>query len=453
LNSLGAARTVPIPPEACITLSKPLVLEDRTVMVDTNYLTALNAKDIMAMLFDKDYEKSISNPFKQQMCKIFRDAFGGSISLCLSNLILGEFIGAGPRKVELAELYRRYISVVEPKDNLETCFFNLAAAIDAALVETTGEAGDIKDTYSYMLASLAHIRYFVTEDSDIRRLYSYLAAVRIDGYKAIEGHIRTVRKAFGTLCKSKFSEDVFPIGNILERLYWGPIPTPISVVELKNALADVLTKTETILVMQESLSRIDSILATLRDSETERPKEFDETPCSAARNRVESVAKCIGLPPENGNIEMFRVGLVEKESSWAEDQDDKKLSDALAVQLEILEHFLLADEDEGYDTLEERYNAEEFTKVYLVKCDDCEKESDVEAYYQGVTLVEPREMGPQSTHEWEGDVDCPNCKNELHVEYTRWEYPMNWFNDDELETDGCSLVPEKRRDRSQTTLD
>jgi hypothetical protein len=419
-------------------------------MVDTNYLTQLNAKDLMSMLFDRNYENSISSPWKQQMSRMFRDAVGGRIALCFSNLILREFIGKAPRRTDLVKLYRRYIAVVAPKENLESCFFDLAAATDAIIVEA-GEAGDVKDTYSYILAALAHVRYFITEDQDIRRLYAYLIAVRSKGYQAIDKDIRKIRDAFGAL--SKTSEDDFPIGRILERLYWGPIPTPVSVVDLKNALADVLTKTETMLVMFMSLARIDSMLRDMQESKTETPKEFDGKTCDAAKTRIESVARCIGISTENVEADMFRVALVEKESAWTEDPNDKKLADTLGLQLEILQEFLYAEEEEDYNSLEERYNAEELTKIFFVKCEECEKESEVDTEYQGVVETEQRAMGTEYTHVWSGDANCPQCKNDLHVEYTRWEYPMGWMNFDDLEADGCEIIQEPAPDKAQTTLD
>ena len=426
------------------------MLEDRAVMVDTNYLTLLNAGDLMSMLFDRNYENSISSPWKRQMSKMFRDALGGRIDLCFSNLILREFIGKAPRRTDLVRLYRRYISVVAPKENLESCFFDLAAATDAIVVET-GEEGDVKDTYSYILAALAHVRYFVTEDKDIRRLYAYLITVRSKGYQAIDRDVKKIRDAFGTL--SKTSEDDFPIGKILERFFWGPIPTPVSVVDLKNALADVLTKTETMLVMLTSLARIDLLLEGMQEGKIEIPKEFDGRTCDAAKTRIESVAKSIGSSTKNLKAGMFRVALVEKESAWTEDPNDKKLAEALGTQLEILQEYLSAEEEEEYNSLEDRYKAEELTKVFFVRCEECETESRVETEYQGVVETEQRAMGTEYTHVWSGDTNCPHCDNDLHVEYTRWEYPMGWIDTYDLETDGCKIIQEPVPDEAQTTLD
>jgi hypothetical protein len=384
------------------------------------------------------------------MSKMFRDALKGRIELCFSNLILREFIGRAPSRREQLELYKRYISVVAPRENLETCFWDLAAAINAIVIEA-GETGDIKDTYSFVLATLAHIRYIVTEDRDIRRLYAYLTAARSKGYEAIDTDIKKTKEFFGTL--SKVLENEFPIGNILERLYWGPIPTPVSVLDLKNALADVLTKTETILVMFSSLARIDLMIRHLQESKIRTPTEYDGKACEAARARIEHVAKCIGISTKNLKAEMFRVALVEKESAWIEDSNDRKLADTLGAQLEILQEILYPEEEEGYRSLEEQYFAEEPAKIYLVKCEECGKESEVETVYQGVVEVEQRSMGAELTHVWHGDTNCPSCKNYLQVEYTRWEYPEHWENFDELEPLGCSIVPEKSRDTLQSTLD
>jgi hypothetical protein len=419
-------------------------------MVDTNYLYQVNQKDIMSMFFDKNYETSISSPWKRQMAKMFRNALERKIDLCFSNLILREFIGRAPRTRELLELYQRYFSIIAPKGDLESSFSDLAAATNAIVVEA-GEAGDVKDTYSYILAALAHVRYFITEDHDIRRLYAYLIAVRSKGYQAIDSDIKKIRKFFETL--SKTSEGDFPIGKILDLLYWGPLPIPVSVLDLNNALSDVLTKTEAILVMFRSLAEIDLMLRRMQESKTETPEEFDGKTCDAAKARIESVAKCIGISTKNLKADMFRVALVEKGSAWSEDPNDKKLADGVGAQLETLQDFLYAEEEEGYDSLEEQYQAEELTKMYSVKCEECGKESEVETEYQGVVEVGQRSMGSEYTHLWTGDANCPFCKNDFHVEYTRWEYPQNWLNYEELEAEGGSIVQQESRDTRQSTLD
>lgn len=438
------------PAEASITISRAFVHEDRTVMVDTNYLHQLNENDLMSMLFDRNYENSISSPWKRQMSKMFRDALGGRIDLCFSNLILREFIGLAPRRTRLVELYRRYFSVVAPKENFESCFFDLAGAINA-LVAETGRQGDVKDAYSYIIAALAHVRYFITEDQDLRSLYSYLIGVRHKGYQEIAKDIKKIRDAFAAL--SKTSGDDFPLAKILERLYWGPLPIPVSVLDLKHALADVLTKTETMLVMVTSLAGIDSMLTTMQESKIETPKEFDGKTCEAARTRIESVAKSIEIEPEHLMVDTFRIALVEKESAWTESADDNRLADALGLQLEILQELLYAEEEEDYESLEERYNAEELTKTFFVKCEECETKSEVVTEYQGVVETDQRAMGTEYTHVWSGDWNCPHCKNDLHVEYTRWEYPMGWLNFDDLEANGCEIVQEPAPDKAQTTLD
>jgi predicted nucleic acid-binding protein len=438
------------PAEESITISRPFVLEDRTVMVDTNYLTQLNAKDLMSMLFDKNYENSLSSQWKKQMSKLFRDALGGRIDLCFSNLILREFIGLAPRRADLVDLYKRYISVVEPRKNLESDFFDLAAAINAIAVET-GEESDVKDTYSYILAALAHVRYFVTGDKDIRRLYAYLIAAQSKVYSPGFFDIERIGDAFGTL--SKTSHNDFPLTEIIDRLYQGPLPTPISILDLKNALADVLTKTETMLAMFTSLSRLNLIIGWMIERHKETPRLVDARIYDAATARIESVAKDIGISTDHRDAEIFRVALIEKESVWTQDSGDATLAAQVATELEILQEIFYAQEERDYRSLEEEYRAKEPTKSYFVKCEKCEEESKVETEYQGVVEVEQRSMGSESTHVWSGNANCPNCDNDLHVEYTQWEYPMNWISYDELEAEGGSIVQEKPLDKYQTTLD
>ena len=353
------------------------------------------------------------------------------------------------KRSDLLGVYKRYISVIAPRGNLESSFFDLAAALNAIVIET-GAEGDVKDTYSYILAALARIRYFVTEDADVRRLHDYLISVRSKGYPAPNQDIRKIQRVFKIL--SDVPESEFPAKKILGCLYFDQLPTPIVVSELKNKLPDVFTKTETILRIFTSLAEIDFMLGIMQKGKIETPKEFDGKACDAAKARIESVTKCIGVSTVNLKADMFRVALVEKESAWTEDPNDGKLADIIGNQVEILQALLYAEEEGDYDSLEEKYNAEELTKMYSVKCEECGKESMVETEYQGVVEVAQRSMGAESTHLWSGDADCPYCKNGLHVEYTRWEYPQNWPNYEELEAEGGSIVQEKSRDRVNRLL-
>ena len=332
----------------------------------------------------------------------------------------------------------------------ESCFFDLAAAINARLAETGG-AGDVKDTYSYILAALTHVRYFITEDKDLRRLYAYLTQIQSKGYYEIQKEIRRVRDVFETMSNS--SESIFPIGKILERLFWGQIPTPVSILDAKNAIAEVLTKTETMLALGRSLARIDSALASMQSGNIEIPNWFNGKATDAARTRIESVATAVGVDAKNLTVDTFRAALVEKESAWTEDATDKELINTLGIYLEWFQEYLYVEEEEDYASLEDRYRAEELTKIFLVKCEECETKSEVETEYEGVVETEQRAMGTEYTHLWAGDADCPHCKNGLHVEYTRYEYPMGWMNFDDLEADGCEILEKPPPDKSQRTID
>jgi hypothetical protein len=222
----------------------------------------------------------------------------------------------------------------------------------------------------------------------------------------------------------------------------------VSILDLKNQLPDVFTKTETILLMFMSLAEIDL----MRGGKREIPKELDEEACAAAKARIESVAKDIGISTAGLEADMFRVKLVEKEAAWTEDPNDRKLADRVNAQLELLHAILYPEEENDYKDLEEMYRAEELTKPFVVKCEKCGKESVVETEYQGVLEVEQRSMGTESTHVWWMSSNCPFCKRDLQVEYTRWEYPQYWVNDDELEASGCQIVEETSQDKNQSTL-
>jgi hypothetical protein len=435
-------------PTKLVKTSRPLVMTDRSVMVDTNYLVLVNGEDLVGMFFDREYENKVGSTTKKQMARLFRDVTDRKLDLCFSNFIMREFIGLVPGRQGLLEIYRRYIAVNEPKDSLEPRFLDLAAAINALLARS-GRAGDIKDTYSYILATLGNIRYFVTDDKDVQPLYDLICRIRRKDHHEIASEIRAICYTFGLLSNAQEAE--FPIKDILGFLLLGPRdPTiPVSIGELRDHLPDVLTRAETILWMHESLEEIEW----MRKSVASMPSDWNEKLLEQARSRISNIAHQIGLEDGAGiDADALRIRLIEKEASWNELPKDRDLASALSQQLESLRQLLYeSDIEDGFDSFEEKFRAEQPIKEFRVLCENCDKDLVLEAEYQGVVDVEQRDMGPELLHEWLADDKCASCGKRVELRYQYWEYPLFMFNYEDTTCHGCRIVP-KTATESGTTL-
>lgn len=62
-----------------------------------------------------------------------------------------------------------------------------------------------------------------------------------------------------------------------------------------------------------------------------------------------------------------------------------------------------------------------------LKC-GCGKKFSNYIYYNGIVASEEREMGDEIVHVWNDSFSCPECKKELDVELTVWEYPEGMLN-------------------------
>jgi hypothetical protein len=60
-------------------------------------------------------------------------------------------------------------------------------------------------------------------------------------------------------------------------------------------------------------------------------------------------------------------------------------------------------------------------------------------------------MGPENSHEWSGEEECPNCGSEVSLIYELYEYPIGTENDEDTECDGCTIVPEKPPEKPPST--
>lgn len=289
---------------------------DRTVIVDTNYLIQVNQKDILGMFFDPKYENTVASPLKRQMAKLFRNVMNRKIDLGFSNFIMREFIGRVPKRSDLLEIFKRYITIISPRDNLETCFLDLAASINSRTIDV-GQECDVKDTYSYILALLAGVRYFVSEDSDLERLYEYLTRVRGMDSQAKAREIRRIRDVYRLLCD--IPESTFPVEDVLRFLFLGsdPLTVPISISRIQAQLPDVLDKAHMMLSILRTLRKADL----MRKSVGDKTEGLDVALLEKARSRVREVAKDIGVD-HTASTELIAARLVEEEAKWKEHPSD-----------------------------------------------------------------------------------------------------------------------------------
>ena len=429
-------------------VNPPLVMIRRTVMVDTNYLIQVNHKDFTSMICDPNYENTVESPLKKQMARLFRSALNRKLAISLSNFIMREFIGRVPRRKDLLEVYRRYISVISPKNNYEPYFFDLAAAINSCIIES-GEEGDITDTYSYILATLAGVPHFVTEDKDIKRLNTYFRYVREKDQEWTRREISKIKGVFKLLCDQ--TETSFPIDDILGFLFLNlePLPVPVSIAKLDEYLPSVLDRTETILWMFQSLQEI----AWMRKSVEELPEKWDREIVQRATSRINAIAQSVGLQDLSIlDTCSLNVKLVEDAARWTEKPTDQKLASDLNIQLDLLRSAIYEEEEIEYSSREEQFNEEEFHKEFFVECEKCGQQFGITATYLGVVTIEPREMGAEFCHEWSAETSCPSCGQDVELVYDYWEYPEFFPNYENTECSGCKLIRERMVEPPTCTL-
>jgi hypothetical protein len=434
-----------------ITVNREPTMLKRKIMVDTNYLTLVNKKDLISMLLDPNYESSVSSPQKKQMARLFRDFMERKLDLCFSNIIIREFIGRAPKRKDLLEVYKRYIVVLTPKDNFASHFWDLAAAVNSRIIET-GEEGDIKDTYSYILGTLAKINYFVTEDADVERVYRYFSRFREKSYEERKRETRKIKGVFKILCSASNAE--FPIDEILGFFFFNehePLLIPVSIARLQDRLPEVLDRSEVILWLFRSLQEIDRA----REFVSEMPSEWDEEIVERARKRIYDIANSIGVHCIEGIDECsFQVKLVEEGIKWTEQASDRELASKISSQLSFLHGVIYSEEmEDEYMNWEEKFSAEEPTKRFRVTCKGCDAPFEIEAEYVGVVCSEPREMGAERCHQWLGESSCPSCGKEASVVHELWEYPEFCHNYEDTECDGCELIREETTELPTTTLE
>jgi predicted nucleic acid-binding protein len=438
-----------------ITLSRNLTVPKRTVMVDTNYLIQVSKEEFESILLDPKYEVSTKSPFKKQMASLFRSLMEGKIDVCFSNFIMREFIGLVPKKRELLEIYKRKITVITPKNNFEPCLMDLSSALNSCMNQSGCGCGDVKDTFSYILAVLAKVSFFVTEDKDLTMVYRYVNLIREKNPEEKNREIQKIKDTYNTLNSTALTD--FPAERILRYLFSDIrfLTVPVSLRLLKSSLPQVLDKFDTVIWIMRSVQEIEW----LKNLVNELPKDWDNAVLEKAKKRIYDIAQSVGFQGNNSKINeaSLKSRIIEQEDKWSLNLTDEDLGYSLDSEFSILQEAFYQEEvkdQREYEDLEEYFTEEKIDKTFRVKCQKCEYEFDLEVTYIGVTSTFQREMGAEKYHEWVGEENCPNCGSEISVEHEVYEYPEFVENDEDTDCTGCDILPEKAPEQPpSTTLD
>jgi hypothetical protein len=438
-----------------ITLTRELTQPKRTVMIDTMYLIQLGKEDFEEILRYPYYCPSQKSSLKGCMAAILKDILEGKIDACLSNNIMREFVGRMPKKFNLLEIYKRHIVTIAPKQKFESEFFNLAAAINSCMNQFDDSGcGDVKDSYSYLLAIFASASFFVTEDKHLDMIYQYLNKVREMDNPSKTVEALKIESAYLNI--ADIYENEFPFKRIIGHILFTQsiLPVPVSLQDLKSNLPEVLDRYEMVIWILRSIAEIEW----LKTSIGTLPDNWDEDILVDAKRRITEIAHSVGIKNTDQIDEFsFRCRIVENEKDWHIKPTDEDLGYSLESQFSILHQALYEqqiEDEKEYDDLEAYYTDKECERNFNVKCQSCGSPFELEATYTGVVDTYEREMGVEKTHEWIGDDNCPECDAEVSVHYDIFEYPYFVEETDDLEFEGCELLPKEPKSKPiSVTLD
>ncbi len=401
----------------------------KSAMVDTNYLIQTNEKDIISMFFDKEYEEKISSPLKKQMARLFRSFVEGKITLFFSNSIRREFIYIAPEKKSLVSKYSRYMFQIGSKRCFESYFLDLSSIINLQAKET-GYKVDLLDTYSYIVACLTGINYFISADSDVKGIFNYITDIKNKTHVEKIKEIKKLMKSNEALfC---ISERAFPIKKIIEFLFLSSfsLTIPINIKDMIGNLPKASEKASSVIRLCNMINEIEENFDLIDNDERsliQKAQELIHKICEEIDSDVQKLGERISIPN-------LHVHLIEKDTMWHIPEELDKFSDDLLIILGKIEDQLYTDEEEqDYKDLEEYFNDSLFTLQPIVKC-KCGNEFEDWIYYGGVVAKETREMGAESLHVWNNEVECPACKEEETVEVQLWEYPWGTLNSTDFES-------------------
>jgi len=395
----------------------------KSAIIDTNYLIQINLQDLISMLFETNYEARISNPRKKQMARLFRSMIRKEIALFFSNSMMREFLYVSPDKIDLIRQYTKYLCRVGSKRQLEPFFLDLASLLNVR-AKMRGHRVDLLDTYSYVISNLAGIDFFVSEDGDVKGIFEYVNEIKNTDRLSKIREIGRLMKLNEILFN--IEEGDFPLKRIIERLflYHGRLTIPINIREITEDLPKASEKADSIVIFCETINEIEDYKEMIASGNAGLLLE--------ARELVNSIFQSVQCEPvEPGkriDVDNLYVDLIEKDGLWEKPEGLDEKHSALHQILQDIQERLYSQEEEGeYEDLEAFFNSALYEFEVEARC-PCGHEFRTGIHYGGVVARENREMGPESLHVWNNEIDCPKCGKFLEIELELWEYPIGFLN-------------------------
>jgi len=407
----------------------------KSAIIDTNYLIQINQKDLISLFFEQGYEKKISNPLKKQMATLFRSHVRKEIAIFFSNSIFREFIYISPDKVGLVHLYNKHLFRVGSNRQFEPFFLDLASLLNLAAKEKNRNARvDLLDTYSYIIANLAGIDYFITENGDLKGIFEYINDLRKSSHLDQVNEIKRIMNLNNDLFGIK--EEDFPIKKILEHLFSSKIKLtlPINIKDITDSLTKVSEKADSVIALCEMLNEIEEYEKKLN----QHHKEI----LIKAREIINTLCESIGLdkPQEQIDVAKLAINLIEKDALWKKPDELEKIHSCVFQVLEYVYEQMHEEYEEEYRDLGEYFS--DMLSSLKIKCKcQCGHEFEAWVEYDGVVAKEEREMGAELYHLWQNEVKCQRCGEFLTIKIFLYEYPEGCLNYVDVESEsGCEIL-------------
>ena len=404
---------------------------DFSVIIDSNYLLQFNKEDLFHLFFDSTYQKRIANPLKKQMAMLIVCRNQAKLTIFVSNQIFREFVKIAPDKMDLLPYYKKYFAAIGSKRDNESYFLDLSNLLTLR-ANSNGFKADSSDTYSFIIASLANIEYFISEDNDLKGIFQYFTHFRKGDQATLKKEVDIVVKMSEELFDVK--QEIFPIRKIVESLFkTGFLTCPVSLKDVTKDLPEINEKTN---VVTNFCNIINQILSCKNKSILEdRTKILDK-----ALNLVADISRQMGinLPKNQDLIDVpeFLMMLIEKECLWKLPEDIRKTETKL---LNLLDNIYKKEEESSGDTWEEIFSNSVPDLEIEAKC-DCGHEFSESIFYEGIVSSDERAMGDELLHVWNNSFKCPECNKEITVELSVWEYPEGLLNAADFSESDCEVL-------------
>ena len=403
-----------------------------SILIDNNYLIQINDSDVINLFFDSNYQKKIKNPLKKQMATLFTCQNRGKLNIFISNQISREFTRIAPKKINLLRHYKKYFGIIGAKREQESFFIDCSTLLTRR-ANDFGFKADVPDTYSYLIASLANIEYFITEDVDLKGIFNYISKIRNEKVHKVKAEIELLVKRGENLYDIK--QDTFPIRKILERLFDSYVlkpSLPIDIKDLSQELPEVTKKTDSLINVCNLLNEINDFI----DPLNVKALEFREV-IEKATDIIKEVSKKIGVNPpiinEIIDIQTLMPLLIERESLW---EFPNNFEQTKGLLLNILDRIF-----EPHTPLEETFDKTISEIPVLVRC-NCKKEFSGSIFYCGIGSSE-ESVENQLMHSWFNNIQCSNCNEEIDIKLLAWESPEGMLSYADFSDSECEVLNKK----------